>query len=552
MKIIHTVIILALNLLIVMSSFSQLSTSLTSNLPIVIIDTDGQSIPDEPKRTAYLKIIYNGDGLLNSTTDSTFHYDGWIGIERRGSSTQQFPKKSYSLETRLESGENNNVELLGLPRENDWILYAPFSDKTLMRNALIFKLSNETGWYAPRTRFCEVILNDEYIGVYVFMEKIKRDRYRVDIATLNPEDIEGDQLTGGYIMRIDWPDNGIGWYTDYSGGGDYSYGGQAKIMYHDPKGDELVQEQQMYIKDYITEFEESLQSADFADLEHGYRRYINEESFYNYYIFQELANNVDAYSLSTFFYKDRDSTDHRITMGPLWDFNHSLGNVDYGSSHSTSTFSFNTYLDPAPHWWHRLLQDTLFVDGLSSRWLDLRQNTLSQERILAVVDSFAFVLAEAQERNFEKWEILGEYVWPNYFIGDTYEEEIDYMRNWISHRLNWLDNAFPEIEFEPDNQPEGPVLNFNQPTIKSAPNPFSESTSLIFYTPFEDRVNITVYNLLGQKIATIVNQVFEEDKTHTVYWDGRNDQSVNVGSGVYFYIFEINYEKISVNKMIKL
>lgn len=201
MKFLHIVIIIGLNVFIVMTSFSQLSTSLTSNLPIVIINTQGLTIPDEPKMTAKMKIIYNGEGVINSISDSLYHYDGWIGIERRGSSTQQFQKKSYSLETRLESGENNNVELLGLPRENDWILYAPFSDKTLMRNALIFTLSNETGWYAPRTRFCEVILNDEYMGVYVFMEKIKRDRNRVDIAKLNPDDTEGDQLTGGYIMH---------------------------------------------------------------------------------------------------------------------------------------------------------------------------------------------------------------------------------------------------------------------------------------------------------------------------------------------------------------
>jgi hypothetical protein len=536
-------------LVIYINSFSQTTAEFTSNLPIILIDTEGRSIPDEPKIMAKMQIIYNGEGEVNSTSDSAMHYDGWIGIERRGSSTQQFEKKSYSLETRDESGENNNVELLGLPRENDWILYAPFSDKTLMRNALIFKLSNDLGMYAPRTRFCEVFLNDDYRGIYVFMEKVKRDDDRVDIARLNPEDIEGDQLTGGYIMRIDWPDNGMGWYTPYSDGGDYE-GGQAKILYYDPKGEELVPEQKSYIKDYITDFEDALQKDDFNDPETGYRQFINLESFYHYFIFQELANNVDAYSLSTFFYKDRDSTDGKLTMGPLWDFNHSFGNVDYGGSHSTKTFSFNTYLDPAPKWWRRLLADSTFVDGLSERWNVLRQDILGEEHILAIVDSFATILNQAQERNFERWDILGEYVWPNYFIGDTYAEEVDYMKDWIEHRIVWLDDALPSIDFGEIDPVEEPDLIFNRPVIKADPNPFHLETNFIFYVPFEHQVVISLYDVLGKEIVQFGNGVFPEG-THTIQWDGMNKHGIKVANGIYFYRFIFNYETVSVNKLVK-
>jgi len=531
------------------NSFPQTNADFTSNLPIIIIDTEGKSIPDEPKIMVNMQIIYNGEGVINSFSDSLKHYDGWIGIERRGSSTQQFPKKSYSLETRDEFGENNNVELLGLPEENDWILYAPFSDKTLIRNTLIFKLSNNIGMYAPRTRFCEVFLNDDYRGVYVFMEKVKRDRNRVDISRLNPEDIEGDQLTGGYIMRIDWPDNGSGWYTPYSDGGDYE-GGQAKILYFDPKWEELVPEQRNYIKDYITDFEMVLQKNDFSDPEEGYRQFINIESFYNYFIFQELANNVDAYSLSTFFYKDRDSTDGKLTMGPLWDFNHSLGNVDYGRSNSTKTFSFNTYLDPAPKWWRRLLADSTFVHGLSEKWDELRQSVLSEENIMTVVDSFATILNQAQERNFERWDILGEYVWPNYFIGDTYTEEVDYMKNWIEHRVVWLDDAFPMIDFDDEDPGEDPDLNFNRPVIISAPNPFHSETNIIFYVPFEHKVIISLYDVLGQEIVQLVNAEYPEG-THTIQWNGKNKNGIIVANGIYFYRYKFNYETVSVNKLVK-
>lgn len=171
----------------------------SSNLPIVIIDTYGQEIPDEPKILARMGIIDNGEGQRNHLHDPRNNYDGLIGIEVRGSTTRWFPKKQYAVETRDHFGNDSTVSLLGFPPEEDWILYAPYSDKSLMRNVLAYKLSNDLGRYASRTRFCELVLNGSYEGVYVLMEKIKRDRNRVNISKLLPTDIAGDAVTGGYI-----------------------------------------------------------------------------------------------------------------------------------------------------------------------------------------------------------------------------------------------------------------------------------------------------------------------------------------------------------------
>ncbi|MBT6113362.1 MAG: spore coat protein CotH, partial [Candidatus Marinimicrobia bacterium] len=136
-----------------------------SNLPIIIINTNGESIPDEPKIPAYMSIIHNED--INYITDVPNHYDGSIGIEVRGHSSQSFPKKQYLLETRDSNGNVLNCSLFGMPDENDWVLYAPYSDKSLMRNVIAYNIARSLGFYAPRTQFCEVLLNDEYIGVYV-------------------------------------------------------------------------------------------------------------------------------------------------------------------------------------------------------------------------------------------------------------------------------------------------------------------------------------------------------------------------------------------------
>ena len=178
-----------------------------SNLPIITINTYGDEIPDEPRIDAYMGIIDNGN-VVNKIDDVFNDYDGKITIEKRGNSSQDQEKPPYRFETVDGNGENNNVQLLGLPEENDWILYAPWSDKSLIRNVLIYSLSNEMGRYAPRSKFVELYLNDEYRGVYVLMEKIKRDKNRVPISSLDPNKNSGDDLTGGYILKFDWAETG--------------------------------------------------------------------------------------------------------------------------------------------------------------------------------------------------------------------------------------------------------------------------------------------------------------------------------------------------------
>ncbi|MBC8384513.1 MAG: CotH kinase family protein, partial [Candidatus Cloacimonetes bacterium] len=186
-----------------------------SHLPIVIIDTYGQEIPNSYRIVVHIGIINNESSETNYITDPFDSYDGFAGIEIRGSSSVMFPKKQYAFETQDEFGENLNVPLLGLPTENDWILYAPYSDKTLIRNALAYELARKAGRYASRLRFCELVINDDYKGLYILFEKIKRDDDRVDISEMDQDDIAGDELTGGYILKVDkWDgENNDGWFS---------------------------------------------------------------------------------------------------------------------------------------------------------------------------------------------------------------------------------------------------------------------------------------------------------------------------------------------------
>ena len=174
-----------------------------SNLPIVVINTNNVQIQDEPKIDATMGIIYNSTGAQNFTNQPFNEFYGQIAIETRGSSSSGFPAKSYGLETRGPDSSNYNVSIFDWPSDNDWILYAPYTDKSLIRNVLTYHLGNQMGNYSPRTKLCELILNDEYQGVYVFMERIKTNPGRVNIDQVAPDDTLENELTGGYIFKID-------------------------------------------------------------------------------------------------------------------------------------------------------------------------------------------------------------------------------------------------------------------------------------------------------------------------------------------------------------
>lgn len=522
----------------------------SSNLPIIAIRTDGKNIPDEPKLSAWMGIIDNGPEKRNHIGDPFNGYEGPIGIETRGSSSQGFPKKSYTIETRDAAGENRNVSLLGMPPENDWVLYSPYIDKSLMRNALAYWLANQLGRYASRTRFCEVVLNGEYQGVYVLMEKIKRDKNRVDIAELKTDGITGDELTGSYIIRIDQPDpRAGGWYSAYAFG-------ELRIFYqyYYPASTAIAPEQEAYIQKFIGALENALVGDRFADPERGYARYLEVESFVDYLIINEVAKNVDAYRLSMFMYKDRDSASGKLAMGPVWDFDLAFGNVNYNVHPSVPVkglFDQGLQINNGLvwfsatfwWWWRRLLQDESFIEATAERWQELRKGVLKIENLTAKIDEMASYLEEAQRRNFARWPILGEYVPPNNFIGQTYGEEVEYLRQWLNERLAWMDaNFLSDIRRVPDLSP-GRLTAVEEPLTavppsftldQNYPNPFNSSTAIHFSLPAPAQVSLCIYNLSGQKVATLAEGE-QNAGGYTLRWSGTDDRGNELASGIYLY-----------------
>ena len=438
---------LPISLLLVLLSITVFSQTFTSsNLPIIILNTGGVTIVDEPKVDISIGIIDNAPAL-NNVNDPWNGYNGIVGIEFRGNSTQGFDKKTYSMELHTNAGIDTNASLLGMPKEEDWILHAMVIDKTQLRIPMSFYLSQRMGHYAPRYRFVEVVLDGDYRGVYILCEKLKRDKNRIDIAKLDFDDLAGDSLSGGYILRIDWVEDTLGFESDYN-----SQGNQLMFFqWYYPKTLKIKTQQVNYIENWMADFEEAVFSPTYYNgAGMRYNEYIDVTSFAHFLLINDFSKNADGYKLSTYIHKDKDSKGGLLTAGPVWDFDQT-----YGMSEVCSDADFTgwTYLqnqpgcvdlESMPMWWQAFMSDTVFTNHLACRWNTLRQGPFHVDTINAWIDNQRSYIQAGIDRNFVKWQFLGVGIWAEPSpIPQTYQEEIDYMKGWIANRLTWLDANMP-------------------------------------------------------------------------------------------------------------
>lgn len=513
-----------------------------SNLPIVIIDTDnGVPIEDDPRVVGNMKIIDNGPGVRNYTTDPPTNYNGRIEIEIRGSTSQQYPKKNYGFETQDPLGNNLQVSILGMHLENDWILYGPYPDKTLIRNVLTFHLARLMGHYASDTRYCELVINGDYRGIYVMMERIKRDDGRVNIQNVHEANMWNDSLTGGYIMKVDklTGEVGMSWASNYNP--------EVLFQFHDPEYDELSTIQQAYMINFIESFEDALWGPDFEDPNIGYPFYIDQQSFHDFTILQELGRTVDGYRSSSFFHKDKDALNwnSKIVAGPMWDFNLSYGNADYCDAFLTTGWQYDfdevcDFSTSIPFWWERLLDSQQYRDGLRCRWNELRQGPLATSTIHNFIDSIALEIEEARIRNFQRWPIIGVYVNWNGFVGQTYQEDLDYLKSYIEQRANWIDqNLGGSCSLNISELSQEKVLH------TCWPNP-ADNVLQLGFTLFQDaKIDIEVNDLTGNIVHRCDPEQFKSGMNYTELDVG------HLSSGYYFYVIRVNDQNIYSGKFCK-
>ena len=449
---------------------------LCTHLPIIRIETGGQEIPgniirdpeDEDVVLGYTTTETGAEEIL--VTLETVETEGvwphasdeadqsslaWFRI--RGNSSRNFPKKNYRIELVAdETGiENKELPLLGMNPDNDWALHGPFLDKTLLRNYVWMNLSAEIMGYAPEVRFCEVLLDGEYIGVYVLMETVKEDEYRVDLSDYEAGAgaysylLEMDGVSEAQALASEGAETVAESYTWYTNQMEFDEVSTTAFCIRYPRAEELTQEVIDYIQRDISRVERGLYSSDMVTGRYDYEEEIDVDSFVDYYILQEFLAVNDAFSRSTYLYRD---VRGKLHIGPVWDYNNVLNNFFH-------EFSREGFLLENRGWYGRLMTDEGFVQRVIARYRQLRQGILSDDYLDAYIDDVVDYLGPAIQRNDEVW---GWSYDPNLLEvrqrrepdadetleeanPHSYEDAVGRMKGYMFSRAEWLDENIENL-----------------------------------------------------------------------------------------------------------
>lgn len=418
-------------------------TELCTHLPLVVIDTGGADIPgelitDEANREIGFTAAEDGSTMLSarmavmSNDDQNHHpsdtpdLESDIQIRIRGNSSRYFDKKSYLLRLVNGDGTYRQEEMMGMASHYEWALHGPFLDKSLIRNYMWYNIAGEFMGYAPNVRFCEVVINGEYQGIYVMLETITNgEDCRIDVT----EPVDGTTSTG-YLLRLDRgstnPIKNIQTFTNYS------YRNLQKFDIQYPRGGDLTEEIADAIAKDFSDFEKSLYSYDYDTDDYGYYYDINVQSFVDYFIINEFTTNYDAGWLSTYIYRDIGDKYEMV----IWDFNSACDNYE------KTTVSPQHFEMQDTVWHYMLMKDEYFVQRIIERYRELRKNYLSEAYLNEYIDDTVAFLGPAIDRNFQVW-------------GSTFEEflplsprdrnptdhaaAVQQIKDFIQERGSWMD-----------------------------------------------------------------------------------------------------------------
>ncbi len=387
------------------TSVNEVDVTYFTGLPIIYINTNDR-VPIDSKEE-YRK----GDVHLDGGRYFMDMASSEMKIRGRGNSTWWVSdKKPYQLKF------SDKMEFLEMPKDKKWIFLAEFSDKSLMRNRIAFEMGHLSSLdWTPQSAYAEIVVNDEYRGTYNVSQKVEESDNRVAI---------GDT---GYLLEIDQLDR-----LDP----DDVYFKTKKFLINIKEPElEYDSSEYKYVKDLLNNFEIVLMSDDFTNPELGYEKYIDVDSFIDWYLINEITKNQDSRNFSSIFLNLIPG--EKIKMGPIWDFDLAFGNVNYSECEHPEGFWIKHH-----HWYARLFEDPVFKNKVKERFSHFRNN---QSFIIEKIDSFALQLQWAQYENDKKWNLFGRYVWPNPVFFNSHKEEVEHLKDWYIKRMNWLDNAFKDL-----------------------------------------------------------------------------------------------------------
>ena len=379
-----------------------------TGLPVLWIETEGRKdiTSKDDYLNAHLKLV---EDVRTRSAGGVTEAD--VKIKGRGNSTWGMPKKPYALKF------DEKTSLLDEPADKSWVLLANYADKTSLRNQTAFYMGSISNLdYTPRFHFVDLMLNGRYNGTYQLGDKLKISKNRVNV---------GDD---GFLIELDGkpdPDDVL-FYSNHLDG--------IPFQIKDP--DVVVDDDNYrYVRDYVLKAEEALYAENFKDPEEGWQKYIDMDSFVEYYVIKEIAKDVDGnMRLSTYMNLKRGG---KLKMGPIWDFDIAFGNVNYDNCSTPDGFQIKK-----DRWYVRFFEDPAFVAKVKERF-DYFYNR--KEDIMNEINANAQYLRYSAQENNNKWHTLYTPTWPNYDIWGSYQNEVQSMKEWLNARFEWLKTEFDKM-----------------------------------------------------------------------------------------------------------
>ena len=381
-----------------------------TNLPTLYIELEIIRW-DQIQRSVYVPAVYTlvdgEEGIFNEP----------LMIMGRGKFSWSLPKKPYTVRMA------RDIDLLGMKSARKWVLLAEsYVDTTMMRHNLMFWLADEADQeYAPDWRYVDLYANGEYQGTYLITESIQihENRLNLDRNTEAIFEIEATYRCADHEWCIDM----IGgqhhiWYKRPSVKGSFSY---------DAKSANFEK-----FKEFFVDMQASLSQGYEA-----YSQFIDVDSFVSWYIVNEFCKNFDSgFTASCYAYL----RDGKLYMGPVWDYHTAFGNQDIGPP--VNKLSPEGYHVSSSPWFRILTGDDDFMKLVHAKWTQMRDDGIF-ERFIGFINETAQHISESAQLNFERWpDALRYTLRPRRLARFTFESEVEYLKDWIAWRIEWLDGEW--------------------------------------------------------------------------------------------------------------
>ncbi len=397
------------------------------NVSTLYIET---ATTDPIERRSSQDITFRLVSTQNGHTQVVFETDQ-AQIRGRGNSTWDMPKKPYRIRFR------EAVSILDLPESRTYVLLAEYADKSLLRNTIVHKFSSrlEHLSHTITTRVVELYLNGEYQGIYTFTEQVE-----LAPSKLSFESIPG-VLDTGYFLELDqrfFDKGGVAGLDGLFVSG-YPY----ELIRPDPTHPDFTLAQLAFIQQHFLDMEAALIAQS------GYEDYLDIDNWIDYFIVQELFKNVDVGWSSVYIYKKAGES---LRLGPLWDFDLAIGNADYIDYAPENWYGMRAYKN---RWFQLMMAIPEVREQFKLRYLELYEDDIPE--MLEAVSALGDAMSPLAQRNFDRWDILAQYVWPNPpgMVGSSeYASQVEYVHNFIQRRAAWMaqevrSDAFAQGRFEP-------------------------------------------------------------------------------------------------------